>query len=565
MARMKKEAKGLAATYSRVSDPNDRKEASLETQEAAQIALLEARGYTVPPEYRFREKFTGMESIYDRPILGRLRDLIAAGTIKAMASYDTDRLARDSRHLITVVAENTKQGAETLFVKCDHDTEGRIGQLILYMKGFASEMEWDAIQDRTMRGRQRIADKGQFVGGGVVKYGYVWNKEDRSRRRNPEVAGHVERIFRDVADGVSLQGLAAALTREGIPTPYAYAGRAPADSIWWPTCLRRLIKDRTYIGVATTGKYEPSPGGGRTPCGRARRRPRPESERQVLADGRTDALIDRALFDRANRAMAAGNTRRGKPAGGSHLLTGVVYCGACGTRMTPTSFPDDRPGRGGKRRRSYRCFSYRLKDGPRCNRVCGADKLEEAAWAEIRDKVLEPGWLEREAAKLAAEDGADRYRADLASALDRRAKITEDVKRLLDHQLTNRSKLFGEALDDKLRTLDAQAEDLDAHVADLRARIDAAGGRGRLIATFLQAIDRVRHLAAAGRLDGAQRRQIIDLLGARVIAPAVPGDPVRVELPFDSRCATPAHSMCRTSPSRTTHRDGIIVLESGAA
>jgi len=557
-------AKGLAATYSRVSDPNDRKEASLETQEAAQVALLESRGYVVPPEYRFREKFTGMESIYDRPVLGRLRDLIEAGTIRAMASYDTDRLARDSRHLITVVAENEKCGAETLFVKCDHAAKGRIGELILYMKGFASALEWDAILDRTTRGRQRILDRGQFVGGGVVKYGYVWCKEERRRTANPETAGHVRRIFAAVADGMSLQALAAALDREGIPTPYAYAGRAGADSAWWPTCLRRLIRDRTYLGIATSGKDEPSPRGGRTAGGRARRRPRPESERTVLADGRTEALVDRETFDRANRAMAAGNTRRGKPAVEErHLLSGVVYCGACGARMTPTSFLDRRPGATHKRRRSYRCFSYRLKDAPRCNRVCGADKLEAAAWAEIRVKVLEPGWLEREAARVAADDGADRYRADLAAAEARRARIGEDVRRLLDAQLANTSRLMGEALEDKLRTLDAQAEDLDRHVEDLRGRIAAAGGRGRLIEGFMAAVGRVRDLAREGRLDAAQRRMIVDLLGARVIAPATPGDRVRVELPFDTRSATRAHSSCRMSPSGTT-RDGVIVLESQA-
>ena len=141
--------------------------------------------FQVPPELRFRERYTGMESIYDRPVLCHIRDLIAAGRVQAMCAYDTDRLARDPRHLLAVVADNHKRGVQTIFVKCDHATEGRIGEMLLYVKGFASALEWDAIIDRTTRGRQKILQKGQWVGGGTTKYGYTWNREERSRVREP--------------------------------------------------------------------------------------------------------------------------------------------------------------------------------------------------------------------------------------------------------------------------------------------------------------------------------------------------------------------------------------------
>ena len=74
----------VGATYSRVSNPSDKREASIESQEEASVRLLESEGVTVPPEYRFRERYTGMESIYDRPILGRIEDLAASGKIRAV-------------------------------------------------------------------------------------------------------------------------------------------------------------------------------------------------------------------------------------------------------------------------------------------------------------------------------------------------------------------------------------------------------------------------------------------------------------------------------------------------
>src|SRR5690349_24952330 len=69
----------LALTYSRVSNPNDLRDASLDSQEEATVEMLESRGYEVPHEYRFREQWTGMESIYDRPVLNRPRWLIESG------------------------------------------------------------------------------------------------------------------------------------------------------------------------------------------------------------------------------------------------------------------------------------------------------------------------------------------------------------------------------------------------------------------------------------------------------------------------------------------------------
>src|SRR5689334_10669488 len=107
----------LGLTYSRVSDPNDTREASLESQEEAAVALLEAKGFYVPQEFRFREQYTGMESIYERPVLQRARQLVADRRVVAWASYHTDRLARDPKDLITVVSDNAKHGVETCFVK----------------------------------------------------------------------------------------------------------------------------------------------------------------------------------------------------------------------------------------------------------------------------------------------------------------------------------------------------------------------------------------------------------------------------------------------------------------
>lgn len=529
----------IGLTYSRVSNPNDKREASLDTQEDAQVALLESRGYDVPREFRFRERYTGMESIYDRPVLNHIRDLIASGRVQAMSAYDTDRLARDPRHLLTVVADNHKHNVETVFVKCDHDTQGRIGEMILYMKGFASALEFDAILDRTARGRMKILQKGQWVGGSTCKYGYSWHKEERRRTANPETAPVVRRIFEEVASGVSVNKLADDLTAEGVPTPFVYAGRMKGETRWWATVVRKIIRDRVYLGEVRAGRYVAT--GAKLANGRRQMKLRPENEHIKLEDGRTAALVTSELYDRANMMMKRLNTRGGRPATNKlHLLTGAIYCGACKSRMTPVSHVNWNRHRTAKKKRirAYRCFARRLKGGPDCKEVCGAEWVEAEAWKEIEKKVLQPGFLEREMSKLAKDDGSSRVRSDLKAAEVRRRKIDKQVKQLVDCQLENAgSKLLATALKEKLQGLDKEAEELDYHIADLRMRIEALGHRGKTIAAFLAGIDELRDRARMGHLDMEEKRTILKAMDARVFA-WKDGDfrKVKVELPFGTRC-----------------------------
>lgn len=513
----------IALTYSRVSNPNDRREASLESQEEAQVALLKSRGYHVPPELRFRERFTGMDSIYDRPVLCQIRDLIANGRVQAMSAYDTDRLARNGRELLTIVADNHKRGVQTLFVKCDHDTEGRIGELILYMKGFASALEWDAILDRTTRGRQKILQKGQWVGGGTPKYGYIFNREDRSRTANPETAPIVRRILDQMARGVSLQQIAGQLTLDGVPTPFAYAGRAPATAVWWPTTVRGIIRDRTYIGDVAARRYAAD--GPRGANGRRRMRRRPAEEHLKLTDHRTEALIEPEQFARANAVMAQFRTKKGRPQRErSMLLSGLTFCGHCGCRLTPQTV-HKRHKRGEDRYgpryqvKVYRCMSTRLKDGPDCGRTFYGGWVEAAAWAIVAEKILKPGFMERESKKLAKNDGGDRLRTDLKSSQERRRKIDKQVKQLIECQLENAdSKVLASALKDKLRDLDRMAEDLDQHIAELSLRIEAAGKQRRIIEIFMASIEQIRERTRNNLMDRLEKQKIFDLLSARVYA-----------------------------------------------
>jgi hypothetical protein len=89
---------------------------------------------------------------------------------------------------------------------------------------------------------------------------------------------------------------------------------------------------------------------------------------------------------------------------------------------------------------------------------------------------------------------------------------------------------------------------LDAHIADLRERLDGLAERGRHFDAFLASIETIRMKAAAGALSHADKRDIIELLDSRVYAwTDEAGRHVRVELPLGARCVNSNRTMTRTN------------------
>ena len=66
----------------------------------------------------------------------------------------------------------------------------------------------------------------------------------------------MQRIFRLYVEGErSTEGIAALLTREGIPTPMGTQRAFPAG-VWHPATIAHLLRNTTYIGTLYDGKKQ---------------------------------------------------------------------------------------------------------------------------------------------------------------------------------------------------------------------------------------------------------------------------------------------------------------------
>jgi DNA invertase Pin-like site-specific DNA recombinase len=510
--------KEKALTYVRVSKEDDPRMASIETQEAAAIRKAEEKGFEVPPEYRFRERFTGMESIRDRDELMKARALVAQGKVKGFCCYDTDRLARDPGELTVLCRANADAGVETFFVQLDQNIETRVGQMVLYMKGFASAVEWDQLRDRTMRGRQWFADKGLWVGGGPPKYGYVWDLETRTRSACPETAPVVQQIFGLVLEGFSSCAIARQLNEEEIPCPSARRGKVAKDGVpfkWLAGVICKMIHDETYMGkvvIRQTRKLKE-----RTKSGARRVINRPASERMVLSDARTDALVTPDAWKRANKRLANGKSRSHTDGNGA-LLGGHIWCANCGSRMHAISrlYPG-----AVNRLPVYRCsgnLPYRARRTG-CNTCLGAKWVDREAWAAVSEFIFRDEVLEHHLAALRDEPLAEMLQGDLKVAESLKQKAETRIGRVIEALEEIPGPVARKAIREKIADLEREVATAQEQIEAINERITAASHIDNGIASIKAEVKKLRRLLSkAEEIPLDLKRDALKWLGIKVKA-----------------------------------------------
>ena len=107
-----------------------------------------------------------------------------------------DRLARSTRHLVTLVAEFEALKVDLVVLDQAIDTTTPAGRLLFHMLAAIAEFERDLIRDRVLAGLRRARAEGQYLG--------------RPRKHQVDV-DHARALLRQ---GLSLRATARAL---GVP------------------------------------------------------------------------------------------------------------------------------------------------------------------------------------------------------------------------------------------------------------------------------------------------------------------------------------------------------------
>jgi DNA invertase Pin-like site-specific DNA recombinase len=321
----------------------------------------------------------------ERPGFRRLLKLVTEQQVGIVLGLEMSRLARNSKDwhdLFEVCAIFNTLIADEDGIFDSHDPNDR---LVLGLKGIISELELHTMKVRLERGRLSKAQRGELFHD--VPVGYVLD-EAGMPQLDPDVsAQHVMRMFFELFQSVgSSHALFHYLATHNIKLPFRDRGghldwRLPAK-----TTVYGLLKHPLYAGAYGYGirkNYSQKPGK------KTVKKHLPPDQWKVLIKDRFPAYITWEQYELHQlrlRANDARGDRSGPPRGGSALLSGHVFCGHCGRRMSPSYLASGRA--------TYYCGRHRTMAGARsCHNAISSHSLDKFVSQKLLE-ALSPGALE---------------------------------------------------------------------------------------------------------------------------------------------------------------------------
>ena len=305
------------------------------------------QAYEIPnPVVFVDDGYTGMNE--DRPAFKELNRLMDLGRVKFVITYSLDRIGRTQMIILKFLKERCEKCHCDFFaVKDNIDSRSKqtYGILISILSIFA-EFDHDAIVAKLTLGRQQRAMDGYWKGGGIAPYGYKYSKETNMLEVIPEEAVKVQKVFEMYN------------SMEYSPRLISEALQLSSDVL-----VFKILKNRTYIGEITfQGKQY---------------------------TGLHQRIIEDDVFFKAQDILDSRSVTR---QASNYLLSSIVYCGDCHTKMRYMKW-----GKGKNQRLKLMCYSkYEsnnkpyMKLDPNCpNQIYDANIIEEYVVNALLDFAVE--------------------------------------------------------------------------------------------------------------------------------------------------------------------------------
>jgi len=341
---------------------------------------------------------------------------------------DQSRLSRDLLDYLLLERTLRSAGVEIIDRATGRSSDDKGAKTLRVFNGLINEVYVDDLRDKTRRGLEGRAHNDLHTGGRC--YGYTTEAhENPSDPRRPfhrlkveEVEARlVRRIFAAYAEGAGHRQIAAALNAEGVPAPYdrrpRREGGTPlqyqklAGRGWSGGTIRSMLRNERYIGKLTYNRREGFKDA-LTKQQKYRERPKKEwitKERPDLriVDDLLWRKVQRRIGRREKRALGTPRQREGRPVS---PLSGLLWCGVCGSRMAAAG-----NGKGGLYR-NFKCAANHVKGREVCsNSVSIAEGKTLVAVSVVLSTTLD----------LLENDGAfQRFTATFRRLLSARTRAT---------------------------------------------------------------------------------------------------------------------------------------------
>lgn len=364
-----------ALIYARASSDEQASEmtSSLDDQVLFCTQYAERNGFEV--ERIYQDDYTGR--VRERPALMQMESDIAKNSIDAIIAWNHKRISRYWPLGLSLLTNWAEQGIEVHVVNDGGKIDFANWGILLAMFGqVEANKDIDDLRDKTMRGRNRqVENHNRIMCTGKPPYGYkIVNKGLKYKQRyeiDETEAEIVRLIFRWYTRGdennipLPIAEITNRLDKMGIKPP----GKLKTNDklVWRASTISRILKNELYVGIFWWGKTRMVR---ENPLQQESKRVKMPKDQWHRVDVPELAIIDRHIFEEAAKSLKRNRELSRRNAKYKYLLSGYLFCGDCGRRMTS------------RLHRAYMCMARSLKyhDCKQPHRSISVKKADGIIW-----------------------------------------------------------------------------------------------------------------------------------------------------------------------------------------
>ncbi len=356
--------KKLIGGYIRVSTERQVEGYSIEGQITQIEQYCQFNGYELVDIYADRG-ISGKSM--NRPELQRMLNDAKNGKLDCVMVYKTNRLARNTSDLLTIVEELHRQNVEFFSLSERMEVKNSTGKLMLQMLASFSEFERNTILENIYNGQHQRALKGYYQGNLPLGYNNIPDNK-KELMINQHEANIVKYIFESYAKGHGYRKIANALNHKGYVTK-----KGNPFSI---NSITYILVNPFYIGKIQFAKYKDW----------NEKRRKGLNDKPIIADGKHPPIISQELWDKVQSRKKQVSQKPQVHGKGTNLLTGIIHCPQCGAPMAASNTTNTLKDGTKKRIRYYSCSNFRNKG----SKVCSANSVRaDVIEKYVMDQILE--------------------------------------------------------------------------------------------------------------------------------------------------------------------------------
>ena len=286
-------------------------------------------------DYYIDDGYTGNN--FDRPNFKRIIKDIKIGLINTVITKDFSRLGREyietAYYITKFFPENN---IRYIAINDNYDSQNTMYNDIII--GFKSIMNDKYIKDTSMKIREikrMKTNQGHYMGF-MAPYGYIKeNKNNKITLRIDNLAAKVvERIFKEVASGVSTKEVANSLNKEKILPPMQYLKMTKSRNKnyydeWSDKIIYRIIRNHTYTGDNVIRKSV-------KPNYKQLKRTWVAIKDREIKESTHPPIVTQELFEEANSNIKRLKRKENRIKNYKGMYNGMIFCGECGAQMSVT-------------------------------------------------------------------------------------------------------------------------------------------------------------------------------------------------------------------------------------